>query len=158
MLKVIIILMILMIIISFLYQIFVIYSTANSVSVAVQDTALSVAAANKPNIYESLREGNTAASTETATVLLTADEISARLCYSLGLSQKGAALEKVESGSILYTIKNLTVTPKNMLSREKEVTLTFVIEFELEIPIAAYWNFGSISIPMQIISKYTSKF
>lgn len=158
MLKVVIILMILMIIVSFMFQIFVIYSTANSVSIAVQDTALSVAAANKPGIYESLREGNTAASDEIVAALLTADELTADLCYSLGLSQNGAALEKIGAGGLLYKIKNLTVTPNNMLSREREVTLTFVTEFELEIPIAAYWSFGSISIPMKINSRYTSKF
>lgn len=158
MLKVLIILMILMIIVAFLFQLFVIYSTANTISIAVQDAALSVAAANKPGIYESLREGNTSVSNEMVAALLTVDELSMNLCYSLELSQNGTTLEKIGTGGTLYTIKNLTVTPNNMLSREREVTLTFVTEFELEIPIAAYWNFGSISIPMKINSRYTSKF
>ncbi len=158
MFKAIMILMILMIIVSFLFQIFVIYSTANSVRIAVQDAVLSVAAANKPNIFQSLREGNTSVTDEIAASLLTTDELSAKLCTALGLSQDGTILVREGAGGSLYTIKNMTVTPDNTYSRDKEITLSFVTEFELEIPIAQYWNFGSISIPMRIHSQYTSKF
>ena len=156
MLKSIFIMLILVIVMAFLFQIFVIYSTANSVRTAVRDSAFTIAAANKPKLFDSLREGNTSVST--AEELLTADEMSQRLCEMLGMEISENSLVKRGQTGEFYTIRELEITLENAYSRSSEQTLSFVTEFELEIPVAAFWSFGSIKIPMTIRSKYTAKF
>lgn len=162
MLKVVFIMMIMIILISFMFQIFMIYSTANSVSSAVQDSVLSVAAANKPKLYNSLREGNTAMQSKNfsggAEELISTYEMSEMLSETLGVVGNADMLIKPGNPETVYTIHNLTVTMENSYSRDREQTLEFVTELELEIPVAIYWNFGSLKIPMKIRSKYTAKY
>ena len=51
MLKVLIIVMALMILIAFMYQVLVIYSIANNVNTSVERTVISLASYNKPIVY-----------------------------------------------------------------------------------------------------------
>lgn len=163
MLKVVIILMALMIVVSFTLQIFVILSAANTINVTVQESVLSVAAGNMPKLYKSLREGNTSLLSDNlsggADEILSEAELIEKLCESLGLNQSvDGSLYKAAGSDRYYTIRDISVTLDNSFSRDREKTLTFITELVLEVPVAPFWNFGSISIPMTIYSKYTSKF
>lgn len=157
MLKVLIIVMALMILIAFMYQILVIYSIANNVHTSVERTVISLASYNKPIVYSSMREGNTMVTDESA--LFGRDELVESLCDELAATQlsESSLMRESNEGGFFYRITDLTVEIENIDSRSSDVTITFITDFDLEIPVAAYWNFGSINIPMQVRSEFTSK-
>ncbi len=162
MLKSIFIMLILVVLMAFLFQIFVIYSTANSVRIAVRDSAFAIAAANKPKLFASLREGNTFLQSENLTdgenALLTVDEMSQKLSEMLGMELSENDLVKRGESSVSYAIRELRITLEDPYSLSGGQTLSFVTELVLEVPVAAFWNFGTIRIPMEVRSKYTAKF
>ncbi len=157
MLKTLIILMALMILVAFMYQILVIYSIANNVNTTVERTVISLASYNKPIVYSSMREGNTMVVDESA--LFSRDEIMQSLCDELAATKlsEDSLVRQSNEGGFFYRITDLSVEIENIDSRSTDVTITFITDFDLEIPVAAYWNFGSINIPMQVRSVFTSK-
>lgn len=157
MLKVLIIVMALMILIAFMYQILVIYSIANNVNTTVERTVISLASYNKPIVYSSMREGNTMMVDESA--LFGREELMDSLCEELAATQlsESSLMRESREGGFFYRITGLTVQIENIDSRSSDVTITFITNFDLEIPVAAFWNFGSINIPMQVRSVFTSK-
>lgn len=156
-LKILIIAMALMMLIAFVYQVFVIYSIANNISNAVERAVITLASYNKPIIYSSMREGNTMVADKEN--LLGREEIIISLCSELGAEQLSeCSLERSsDSGGFFYRIKDLSVEMQNINSKSADLTVTFITDFELEIPISAFWGFASINIPMQVKSAFTSK-
>lgn len=157
MFKTIFILFTLMVIFAFMYQIFIVFSVANNISVAAERAVMSLASYNKPEVYSSLREGNTM--TEDGEQLFGAEELVRYLCLELGASRTSDdSLERRSNeGGYHYRITGLTVDMENLSSRSADSSVTFVTEFTLEIPVAAFWNFGSFEIPMQVRSSFRSK-
>lgn len=157
MIKVLIIVMALMILVAFMYQILVIYNIANNVNTTVERTVISLASYNKPVVYSSMREGNTMVVDESA--LFGREELMESLCNELSATQlsESSLMRESNEGGFFYRITNLDVEIENIASRSSDFTVTFITGFDLEIPVAAFWNFGSINIPMQVRSTYTSK-
>lgn len=156
-LKVLVIAMALMMLIAFIYQVFVIYGIANNISNAVERAVITLASYNKPIIYSSMREGNTMVPDKGN--LFGREEIILSLCGELGAEQLSEnSLERSsDSGGFFYRIKDLSVEMQNIDSRSADLTVTFITDFELEIPISAFWGVFSINIPMQVKSVFASK-
>lgn len=157
MLKTLIIAMALMMLVAFIYQVFVIYSIANNISAAVERAVITLASYNKPLVYSSMREGNTMVADKDD--IFGKEEIILSLCGELNAEQiSESSLErKSDSGSIFYRINDLSVEMQNINSRSADLTVTFITDFELEIPISAFWGIISINVPMQVQSVFTSK-
>lgn len=156
-LKTLFIFMVLMVLFAFLVQVFMLYSTCNTIKTAVQRSVMSIASVNKPMVFESLREGNTYS--ESADGFITSRELKDNLIAELGLSENGNALEKLGSaGNMYYCIKDLSVTAVDMDSKSYNSTLCFVADFTLEISVSSYWNFGNLEIPMRVESSYKAKY
>lgn len=149
--------MALMMLVAFIYQVFVIYSIANNISAAVERAVITLASYNKPIVYSSMREGNTMVADKDD--IFGKEEIILSLCGELNAEQiSESSLErKSDSGSIFYRINDLSVEMQNINSRSADLTVTFITDFELEIPISAFWGIVSISVPMQVQSVFTSK-
>lgn len=163
MLKTIFILMIMLIIISFLFQAFSIFKIANNIKEVMEKSVMTLCALNMPTIYDSLREGHTAIADEAGNLLyniVTEDDIVNSLSESLPVSlENGRSLVMRDSnGAPMYSIHNLQVAAQNIRSIGTQEKLTFVILFDLEVYVAAYWNFGSITVPMKVVSGYSCKF
>lgn len=155
MMKTLIILMFLAILVGFTYQIFVVYTTANNVSTAVQRSIMTVASVNMPDLFDSFKEGGAEASD--LTKLVTAKELSDDLCEELGLESTATELTKPSStGGWFYRILNLEVKAENLAAGSG--TVHYTADFTLEIPVAEYWSFGSFKIPMHVQAKYTNKY
>ena len=149
--------MVLLILVAFMYQVLAIYSIANNVNTTVERTVISLASYNKPIVYPSMREGNTV--TPDKSVLFSREEMMQSLCSELAATQlsENSLVRLSDEGGYFYKITGVSVDILNVDSRSSDVAITFVTDFELEIPVAAYWNFGSINIPMQVRSVFTSK-
>ena len=104
-----------------------------------------------------MREGNTMVMDESA--LFGREELIDSLCEELAATQlsESSLMRESNEGGFFYRITDLTVEIENIDSRSSDVTITFITDFDLEIPVAAFWNFGSINIPMQVRSVFTSK-
>lgn len=147
--------MFLMIIIGFAYQVFIVYSTASTVSTAVQRAIMSVASVNMPSLFDSLREGE--ASFSYAGSLVTVDELTQALTTELGVQVSGTDLvRESSSGGWFYRIRELGLTAENVSASPD--TVRYTANFVLEIPVAEYWGFGSFDIPMQVAARYASKY
>jgi len=152
--KTLIILMFMAILIGFMFQVFVLYSTANTVSTSVQRSIMTVAAVNMPSLFGSIREGS--AETNDSTQLVTIDELRGDIAEELGLVQTNTQLVKESSaGGWYYRINDLAIKAENV---EALATVKYSADFVLEVPVAKYWNFGSFKIPMHVEAKYTAKY
>lgn len=153
--KTLIILMFLSILVGFAYQVFMVYSVANTVQTAVQRSMMSVASCNMPALFDSFKEGGASASDLSA--LVTSDEICQDLSDELGMELSGDTLVKnSSSGGWLYRICDLSVAAVNTSAGSG--TVRYSADFVVEVPVAEYWNFGSFRIPMHVEAKYTSKY
>ncbi len=154
--KTLIILMCLAIIVSFTYQVFVAYSAANTVSTTMERCIMSVASFNKPGIYYSLREGEAFAQ-NTATMVNTND-VTNLLCEELGLEVSGTDfVKRTGASSVYYTISDLRIEVDNDIAAGSQ-TVVYTADFVLDVPVAAYWSFGSFTIPMHVEARYTGKY
>ena len=86
---------IMMLLLAFMVQIFMVYNICNTVNTSVRRAVMSVAAANKQDVFSSLREGNTFC--DDVTSLVTASEIRDNMSDDLGLSSDEGSLEKLGS-------------------------------------------------------------
>lgn len=163
MLKAVFILMIMLIVVSFVFQVFSIFNIANNVSDTAEKSVMSLCALNMPSIYNSLREGHSAAEDEAGSPLyslVTDEDIMRSLRESLNMEQggNGELLKRDSNGALLFSIHNLRVETRNARFTQAQLRLTFAVQYDLEIYVAAYWNFGSITVPMETISGYSYKF
>ncbi len=153
--KTLMILMVLAVIVGFMYQVFVIYSLANTVSASVQQSIMSVASYNFPSLFDSMKEGS--AAVEDLSVLVTSEELEKLLTEELGLVYSGNSLVKRgSSGSWYYRIFDINVSAANVASGSG--TVRYYADFTLEIPVAEFWDFGSFDIPMHVEAAYTQKY
>lgn len=156
-LKTLFIFIVMMTVLAFLVQVFMLYSACSTVKTAVERSVMSVASVNKPVVFSSLREGNTY--TETPEVFITAQEIRDNLISELGLVDNGDSLDKLgAAGNTYYRIKNISVTAANTDSKSYNTSLCFITEFKLEISFSQYWSFGAVEIPMRVESSYKAKY
>lgn len=158
MLKAVFIMMIMLIVISFMFQIFSVLNIASNVKEAAEKSAMSLCAVNMPKIYNSLREGNTKIEDETGTPfysILTAGDMNLSLKETLGLTQTAAdeLTAQDSNGAVLYSIRSLRVdTGENAAGQ-----LQFIVRFDLEIYTSGL-ELGGIVIPMEVVSGYSYKF
>ncbi len=155
--KTLIIFFLLMLVFAFTLQVLTVYSACNSVSTSVRRAVMSVAALNKAAVFSSLREGNTYCGG--SRTLITETELADSLTEEFGLTRNGGALEKTgSSGDCIYKIRDMTVTLINADSLEHEINMLYSVDFTLDIPVAAFWDFGTFSVPMTVSAQYTAKY
>lgn len=146
----------LMLIVSFLFQVFMVYATCNQVSTAVRRAVMSVASQNKPLLFDSLKEGNTYAAEKS---IVTTEAVEYALSEELGLLPHGSGMELADkNGGFYYRISDLSVDTENITQTDRSNAVRFVATFTLTIPVAQYWDMGSFNIPMRSVSHYTSKY
>lgn len=146
----------LMLVVSFLFQVFMVYTTCNQVSTAVRRAVMSVASQNKPLLFDSIKEGNTYAA---ETGVVTTEAVEQALSEELGLLQHGNSMELAnKEGGFYYRITELNVDAENISQTDRSNSLRFVATFTLTIPVAQYWDMGAFNIPMRSVSHYTSKY
>lgn len=152
--KTLIVLMFMAILAGFIFQVFVLYTTANTVSTSVQRAIMTVASVNMPSLFDSMKEGS--AEQTDLNALVTADELKSDIAAELGLVEASTRLVKESStGGFYYRINDLTVTAANVDSLS---SVRYSADFVLEVPVAKYWDFGSFEIPMHVEAKYTRKY
>ena len=148
---------IMMLLLAFMVQIFMVYNICNTVNTSVRRAVMSVAAANKQDVFSSLREGNTFC--DDVTSLVTASEIRDNMSDDLGLSSDEGSLEKLgSSGECFYKISGINVAVIDSTSMEHDINMVFEVTFDLEIPVSSFWDFGAFTIPMSVKSGYTAKY
>ncbi len=149
--------MALMIVVSFMFQVFTLYSICNQTRDSVQRAVLSVAAANKPMLFDSLKEGNTFIADPS--MLIVESEICDAVSNELGLAvYSNYMVKESTNGGYYYRISDITVSCQNTNSDIHTQTVTYVISFVVEVPVASYWNYGTVEVPMQVQSRYTAKY
>lgn len=154
--KAIIIFACLMLIVAFLFEVFIIYTTCNEVSASVERAVMTVASENKPLLFDSLKEGSTYAE---CVVFMSEKSVSEALCEELGVVEHDDGLELPDGeGGYHYRISELDVEMENTSSTDRTATVKFIATFTLTIPVPEYWNQGSLSVPMRSVSHYTSKY
>lgn len=153
--------LILMILIAFGSQVFMLYTTCSSVYKACQTAIVELASKNSytQEIFEGMREFRMELDTSNPeTEIVTDRELKMALMYDLGLvNGEGDTLIRVQSdNSAAYTIRNVNVTAQ-VEDKTGYATITYTAYFELIMPVAAYWDYGDILIPMKVISTYRAK-
>ena len=153
--KTLIIMMFFAVLFGFAYQVFVVYALANNVSTSVQRSIMTTASLNMPTLFGSLKEGS--ASAQDIAALVTVASMEQNLSEELGVEiLPGEMVKRNSSGGWDYRIHGMDIRAENIAVGSG--TVRYTAEFVLEIPVAAFWDFGSFSIPMHVEAKYTQKF
>lgn len=152
--------LIVMLLIAFGSQVFMLYTTSATVYSSCQNAMVELASRNlyTQEMFEGMREFQMELDLDDPyTDVLTDDELSAVLIRDLDLVKgESNSLVRLKSESVAYTISNLSVNAvvKNETGYS---TVTYTAYFELVMPVASYWNYGQMVIPMQIESTYRAK-
>lgn len=160
-LRTLLIFLIVMLLIAFGSQVFMLYTTCASVYEACQTAIVELASRNAytQEMFEGMREFQMELNlSDPNTEILTDRELSVALMYDLGLvGGEGDTLVRVQSdNSAAYTIRNLRVEAA-VKDEALYTTVTYTANFELLMPVASYWHYGEMVIPMQVISTYRAK-
>lgn len=152
-----IILMVCILIFSFIFEIYSLYTISTNVHTCFERSIKTITALNEIYVYDNLRENIMELTEEEFDRLITLDELKAAVCEELGLIENESGLYRMnKSGDgFSYCISDLEFASVYYDSTD---TLCFEAKGKIEIPLGVMGGkIGKVTLGLNVKSVYGSK-